>query len=302
MAEILIRNLPQYYHLTPPTPSPVVVVFIHGWLLSAHYWQPLIQLLQSQVQCLSYDLRGFGRSATGNHPHTIQSFVEDLAEMLDRLHLGKVWLVGHSLGGTLALWSAHLLGDRVLGVICVNSGGGIYIEEDFRKLRLAGQLIGYLRPKWLNAPWLAPRLALQFTTDSVHQPLALGWGYQRLEDFVRADRRSVLGILLDSTTASAVHLLPPLVARLPQPAYFITGEQDRIMEAKFVRHLASFHALFSQGIQNYWALPHCGHMAMLEQTAVLGQIVQQLILKDDHERKSEPLPLNNTWGNQGKKW
>lgn len=300
MAEILLRNLPQTYRLTPPTRSGTVVVFIHGWLLSAHYWQPLIHSLQSQIQCLSYDLRGFGRSITGDCPHTVISFVEDLAEMLDRLDIGKVWLVGHSLGGTLALWGAHLMGDRVQGVICLNSGGGIYIEEDFRKLRLAGQLISYLRPKWLNSPWLAQRLAMQFSTDSVSQPLDLPWGYQRLEDFVFADRRSVLGILLDSTTAEAVHLLPPLVDKLSQPAYFIAGEQDRIMEPRFVRHLASFHSLFRNGQQNYWALPNCGHIAMLEQTPTVCQILQKLFLIDQPTidqsslgGESEPLSLNN---------
>jgi 2-succinyl-6-hydroxy-2,4-cyclohexadiene-1-carboxylate synthase len=51
------------YTITAPTTAPVVLVFVHGWLLSRGYWQPLIDRLSPHYQCLSYDLRGFGRSA-----------------------------------------------------------------------------------------------------------------------------------------------------------------------------------------------------------------------------------------------
>ncbi len=273
MAQILIRNLPQFYLLTPATEQDFVMVFLHGWLLSHAYWQPLIEQLQCHVRCLSYDLRGFGQSQTGDLPHTLISYVEDLSEMLDRLGIGKVWLVGHSLGGTIALWGAHLMGQRVLGVVCINAGGGVYIEQDFRRLRLAGRIIAYARPQWLaHLPWLAR----QFAADSVCQPLPWHWGKQRLKDFVSADLRAVLGLLLDSTTEREVHLLPQLVARLTQPAYFVAGDCDRIMQAKFVKHLASFHPLFQRGEPNYREIPNCGHIAMLEHTQLVRDILLQL--------------------------
>jgi len=277
MTQIIVRNLPQFYQLTPVLESSTnpdfVLVFLHGWLLSSAYWQPLIEQLQCHVRCLSYDLRGFGQSMTGTCPHTLISYVEDLAEILAQLEIAKVWLVGHSLGGTLALWGAHLMGDRVLGVVCLNSGGGIYIDQDFRKLRLAGRIISYARPQWLShLPWLAG----QFAGDSVYQPLAWHWGRQRLRDFVSADLRAVLGILLDSTTEQEVHRLPQLVAQLNQPAYFVAGDCDRIMQAKFVKHLASFHPLFQGGELNYWEIPNCGHIAMLEHTEQVKDLLLQL--------------------------
>ncbi len=277
MAQIFVRNVPQFYLLTPAIASAIerdfVLVFLHGWLLSSAYWQPLIDQLQCHVRCLSYDLRGFGQSLTSTCPHTLVSYIEDLAEILDRLQIAKVWLVGHSLGGTLALWGAHLMAERVLGVVCINSGGGIYIDQDFRKLRWAGRIIAYARPQWLAyLPWLAD----QFAKDSVHQPLAWHWGKQRVKDFVSADLRAVLGILLDSTTEREVHLLPQLVAGLKQPAYFVAGECDRIMQAKFVKHLASFHPLFQQGEPNYWEIANCGHIAMLEHADLIRDLLLRL--------------------------
>ncbi|MFN3925829.1 MAG: alpha/beta fold hydrolase [Pseudanabaenaceae cyanobacterium] len=280
MAQLIIRNLPQNFYLTAPCASGITIVFIHGWLLSGSYWLPLIELLQGYMQCLSYDLRGFGRSPTGNLPHTLVSYVEDLREMLDRLQLGKVWLMGHSLGGTIALWGGYLLGERVQGIICLNSGGGIYIHRDFQRLRLAGRIISYARPRWLlHLPWLPA----QFTRDSVQTPLDLKWGKQRLLDLVSADLRSVLGILLDSTTEKEVHFLPQLVARLTQPVYFITGKQDQIMQTRFVKHLASFHYLWREGLENYWELDNCGHIAMLEQPQAVADLVLQVV-------SPQPLP------------
>ncbi|NJO79111.1 MAG: alpha/beta fold hydrolase [Cyanobacteria bacterium RM1_2_2] len=59
---IEIQGFPHAYELSAPTDSPIVLVFVHGWLLSHAYWQPVIEHLSSTYQCLTYDLRGFGRS------------------------------------------------------------------------------------------------------------------------------------------------------------------------------------------------------------------------------------------------
>jgi len=63
MAIIDILGVPHAYELTAPTASSSpVLVFIHGWLLGRSYWQPLIESLSPDYQCLNYDLRGFGDS------------------------------------------------------------------------------------------------------------------------------------------------------------------------------------------------------------------------------------------------
>ena len=62
MPSLEIRGTSHVYDLTAPAASDVVLVFVHGWLLSRSYWRPLIDKLSPQFQCLSYDLRGFGDS------------------------------------------------------------------------------------------------------------------------------------------------------------------------------------------------------------------------------------------------
>lgn len=296
MPTTLISGVPHVYDLTAPTSHPETLVFVHGWMLSRNYWQPLIDQLSVDYQCLSYDLRGFGESqpcrepltmpeprSSGNvavavqqavAPYTLLSYARDLGLLLRQLQISKAWLVGHSLGGYVALWAADQLPEQVQGVICLNSGGGIYLKEAFERFRSAGQQMVKLRPKWLSQ---VPGLDLVFTRANVVQSIARSWGRQRVLDFVNADPAAALGTLLDSTTESEVHRLPQVVARLSQPLYFIAGAKDTVMEPKYVRHLASFHPLFGDGADNVLEIPNCGHLSMLERTNVVESHIRQLL-------------------------
>ncbi len=279
MSSITIRGTQHTYDLTAPVDhSPEVLVFVHGWLLSRSYWQPMIQKLRHCFQCLSYDLRGFGDSAQGERsPQSAfnpLAYGEDLAALLEELQIERAWLVGHSLGGAIALWTADLCPKRVVGVTCMNAGGGIYIEEEFRKFRSLGhQLVNWRHPLLGHMPLLD----WAFWKAGTHQPLSKNWRKQRLRDFVAADSQAALGALLESTTEAEVLRLPPLVAQLRQPVYFMAGAQDPIMQPCFVRHLASFHSLFQEAGENWVEVPNCGHMAMLEQTEWVASRLQEIV-------------------------
>jgi len=76
------------------------VVFSHGWPLNADAWDAQMLFLGQQgYRVVAHDRRGHGRSEqtwTGNEYDT---FADDLAELLDKLDLKEVTLVGHSMGG-----------------------------------------------------------------------------------------------------------------------------------------------------------------------------------------------------------
>jgi 2-succinyl-6-hydroxy-2,4-cyclohexadiene-1-carboxylate synthase len=287
-----VRGAEHCYDRTYPEPvrsapqsEALTLVFIHGWLLGRTYWQPVIERLQSEFPCLAYDLRGFGESShallkldsqESSHPnsYTLEAYAQDLEELLDRLEINQVWLVGHSLGGSIALWAAHRMGNRVAGVTCVNAGGGIYLKEEFEKFRSAGQQLVKFRPRWLLN---LPGLGYVFSRMAVHQNIGLRFGRQRLLDFINADEVAARESLMTSTTESEVHRLPQLLSELWQPVYFIAGKQDRIMEPRYVRHLASFHPLFQQQGQNVVELDDCGHLAMVEHPDLVAQEIRQAV-------------------------
>jgi 2-succinyl-6-hydroxy-2,4-cyclohexadiene-1-carboxylate synthase len=303
-----IQGFPHAYELSEPTDTPAVLVFVHGWLLSRAYWQPVIARLSPYFQCLSYDLRGFGESQSssllsqtavperaiatvGHSPyaHTDSStmampslsasyspsaYATELNILLQSLNITQAWLIGHSLGGTIALWAADQAPKAIAGVICINSGGGIYLKEEFEKFRAAGQQIVKFRPRWLA---YVPLLDLALTRMSVAQPLTRAWGKQRLLDLLTAEPEAAIGALLDSTTEAEVHLLPQVVSRLQQPVHFITGSCDKVMEPKYVNHLASFHASFECCGNNVTCLDDCGHLAMLEQPEAVSDEIRRIL-------------------------
>lgn len=296
MSKIKIRGLDHFYELTTATnvdSCNPVLVFIHGWLLSYRYWLPLIEQLSTDYSCLAYDLRGFGSSQpitsepinTGEFPlessksaYSLYNYAQDLRELLAKLAIEKAWLIGHSLGGSIAIWGADIADDIVQGVICVNAGGGIYLPEEFERFRNAGKNLVKFRPSWLK---YVPFLNVFFARMMVDQPLDLQWGQARLEDFLGADERAAIGSLLDSTTEEEVHYLPQIVARLQRPVYFFAGKQDMIMEPQYVHHLASFHHLFQNHQQNVWEIDNCGHFAMLEQTNTVALYLLEIMKKHE---------------------
>ncbi|WP_069792103.1 alpha/beta fold hydrolase [Cyanobacterium sp. IPPAS B-1200] len=294
MSKIEIGGVEHFYELTTPPDqdsSPPTLVFIHGWLLSYKYWQPLIEKLRETYPCLAYDLKGFGDSQSNlgdcdDSAFSLKSYAYDLKELLTALNIKKAWLIGHSLGGSVAIWGADMCSDVIEGVICVNAGGGIYLKEEFEQFRGAGEKMVKFRAPWLG---YVPFLDVVFARMMVKQPLSRYWGKQRLKDFLRAKEQAAIASLLESTTEEQVHLLPQIVARLAQPLHFIAGKQDKIMETKYVKHLASFHELFKNHHDNIFEIDNCGHFAMLEQTDSVHEQILTIVQKCE-QNQNKVLP------------
>ena len=97
------------------------VVLIHGWSCDRTYWRHQIEPLLGRYQVVTVDLAGHGSSGDERAEWTLPAFGGDVQAVVEELGLGRVVLVGHSMGGPAALEAARLLGDRVIGVVAVDA-------------------------------------------------------------------------------------------------------------------------------------------------------------------------------------
>ena len=79
------------------------LLFIHGLSDNLLYWELLASNLNDDYQVLRVDLRGHGETELGNEEITLDTYVNDLNNLLDELNISKVNLIGFSLGGAVAL-------------------------------------------------------------------------------------------------------------------------------------------------------------------------------------------------------
>lgn len=84
------------------------VVFVHGNVSSALFWQPFMLGLPPDIHPIAVDLRGFGDSETApvDGSRGLRDFSDDLAEVVATLELGPVHLVGWSMGGGVVMQHA----------------------------------------------------------------------------------------------------------------------------------------------------------------------------------------------------
>ena len=97
------------------------IVLIHGWATDANYWNAQIDPLKAKYTVVAIDLAGHGGSTKSRTDWSMEKYGEDVTTVLQRIPNQQLILVGHSMGGTVALEAARTLGNRVIGIIVVDA-------------------------------------------------------------------------------------------------------------------------------------------------------------------------------------
>lgn len=97
------------------------LVLLHGFPLDHHLWDEVVPLLEDTFDVILPDLRGFGNSTMLDLPSSIDDYASDIASLLDHLNIQRAAIVGHSMGGYVALAFARLYPERVSGLGLVSS-------------------------------------------------------------------------------------------------------------------------------------------------------------------------------------
>jgi pimeloyl-ACP methyl ester carboxylesterase len=97
------------------------LLFIHGWCCDQSYWSHQVEAFEADHRVVTVDLAGHGQSGDNRNQWSIPAFGTDVMTVVRALDLKDVILIGHSMGGPVALEAAARLDDRVLGIIGVDT-------------------------------------------------------------------------------------------------------------------------------------------------------------------------------------
>ncbi len=129
MAYLTLRDGTQLYYKDWGTGQPVV--FSHGWPLCADAWEDqMLFLAANGYRCVAHDRRGHGRSSQPWDGNDMDTYADDLAELVKSLDLHNAIHVGHSTGGgEVARYIGRHGTDRVAKAVLISSVPPIMLKS-----------------------------------------------------------------------------------------------------------------------------------------------------------------------------
>jgi esterase len=104
-------------------PNGEPLVMLHGMRAHARWFTPVGPALASRYRALAVDFRGHGLSERGEGGGPA-AYASDVVALADALELSSFVLLGHSMGGSVAVRAADALGERVTTLVMVDAGFG----------------------------------------------------------------------------------------------------------------------------------------------------------------------------------
>jgi pimeloyl-ACP methyl ester carboxylesterase len=224
------------------------IIFIHGWLGSWRYWWPTMQGLSSQHRSFALDLWGFGDSTKATEHYSLTGYVQQIEKFIDKLGIAQpVTLVGHGLGGIVALSYAEKYPDLVKKLVL--------ISIPVRSETMDGRLLD------------------MDVETFVSRVLGKGNSFPEVDSELRkTDNEAVQKLAREIQGQDFYNVL----ANLPLPILLIGGGQDPIITPY------SNGILSMNSASNRYIVPieNCSHFPMLEEKVKFNRLLLEFFHAD----------------------
>jgi pimeloyl-ACP methyl ester carboxylesterase len=212
------------------------VVLIHGVAGRAAQWDDVTRLLATSHTVIAPDLLGHGESAKPRGDYSLGAHASGIRDLLVGLNLARASIVGHSLGGGIALQFAYQFPERCERLVLVSSGG---LGGDVHLLLRAATLPGseFVLPllahrRLLEVASLIPRALGRIGVRTGPDMTEMVQGYQSLST---PEARNAFIHTLRSVidpTGQRINASDRLYLAAKMPSLIVWGGRDRIIPVK----------------------------------------------------------------------
>jgi pimeloyl-ACP methyl ester carboxylesterase len=240
------------------------LVFLHGFPLSHGMWKYQRAEFKATHRVIIPDLRGFGKSIAAADPMSLDDYADDLAAILDRLHVGKpVVLCGLSMGGYIAFRFVERHSDRLRALIlCDTKAVADSREATANRTAMADRVL--TEGPRIAVEAMLPRL---FDAEAKNREPAL---IDEIRDGILASSSRTI-----AAAQRAMAIRPdstPLLRQIAVPTLVLVGEHDVLSPPAEMQALAS-----EIPGSEFVVIPHAGHLAPLEQPAAVNAAIQAFL-------------------------
>jgi len=251
------------------------LVFLHGAGGWAETWGEVVPAMaRAGYHCFAVDLPGFGQSAPPLRPRYFEPgrsyYVRWTTKLLDELKLKRATLVGHSLGGTVAMLTAATVPERVARLVLMAPGG--FGDPVLYRLRMMALPFG----EWL-APYVPDRLIRGFLRANAYDPKCLPeWLYADALKYARSGGGAELARVMAQGLSKfrgpnglGAQWRARVSASIRCPTMVLWGRKDRTLP---VSHAVDAAATLPGAVVE--VIENAGHLLMLEKP----RLVQRALL------------------------
>lgn len=227
------------------------IVFIHGFPFDHTLWDGVIDQLKDNYFCITYDIRGFGKSECTTGQYTMESYVEDLENIISKLKLHKPILCGFSMGGYILLRANEKQPKNYKALILANTMTSS--DTDEAKLKRANAILD-IDSKGLE-PFLDGFLSVAFSEDYLkNKPEKLKELKNKIMSF---DPLGIKGALLAMISRTDTTKSLP---KIDIPVLLISAKNDKVISIDIINQMA-------ENIKNstHVSIQNSGHASMIEQ-------------------------------------
>ncbi len=242
-------------YVTAGTDAPALV-FVHGWSCDKSYWDPQFRFFAATHRVVAIDLAGHGASDTTRREWTVESYADDVAAVVMQLGLTDVVLIGHSMGGPIAVEAARRLPGRVRGIVGADTFQDV--TETFPESERVAFVGGFHR----NFVEMTRAFVLGMFPETADSALVA----RVVDDMSAGDARVGAG----SMDHMFLHDMPAALREVRVPVHAINCDRWPTNTEANRRHFAAF---------TLDLMPGRGHFVMLEDSTTFNRLLAQAVAR-----------------------